>query len=55
MVFVGILTAICIIGIKFRPENRWNKIVPGTFFGELSVKEIDSGKVCKKNRRSNLS
>ena len=45
LVFVGILTASCIIGIKFRPENRWDKIVSGTFFGEMSVKEIDSGKV----------
>lgn len=47
MVVVGILTAICIIGIKFRPENRWDKIVSGTFVGEMSVKEIDSGKVLK--------
>lgn len=47
LVVVGILTAICIIGIKFRPENRWDKIVSGTFVGEMSVKEIDSGKVLK--------
>lgn len=51
LVFVGILTAICIIGIKFRPENRWDKIVPGTFFGELSVKEIDSGKVLQEKQK----
>lgn len=47
LVVVGILTAICIIGIKFRPENRWDKIVSETFVGEMSVKEIDSGKVLK--------
>lgn len=51
LVFAGILTAICIIGIKFRPENRWDKIVPGTFFGELSVKEIDSGKVLQEKQK----
>lgn len=51
LVFAGILTAICIIGIKFRPENRWDKIVPGTFFGELSVKEIDSSKVLQEKQK----
>ena len=51
LVFAGILTAICIIGVKSRPENRWDKIVPGTFFGELSVKEIDSGKVLQEKQK----
>ena len=51
LVFVGILTAICIIGIKFRPENRWDKIVPGTFVGEMTVKEIDSDKVLQEKQK----
>lgn len=51
LVFAGILTTVCIVGVKSRPENRRDKIVPGTFFGELSVKEIDSGKVLQEKQK----